>query len=70
MRKEIIFQILASVFLVVSAYFFWGQNNDFAFFFLVLSACAFFLNIRVQARARLEGDKESKSELDNLTPEP
>ena len=62
MKKEIIFQILAAVFLVVAAYFFWGQNNDFAFFFLVLSACSFFLNIRFQAKARLAAHEISERE--------
>lgn len=67
MRKELVFKILAAVFLIAAAYCFWGQNNDFAFFFLVLSACSFFLNIRFQAKARLAANQRSdldKSPID------
>ncbi len=57
MKKETIFQILAAGLLVTSAYFYWDVKNDYAFFFLVLSACSFLLNIRFQAKARISANE-------------
>jgi hypothetical protein len=57
MKKETIFQILAVGFLLTSAYFYRDAKNDYAFFFLVLSACSFLLNIRSQAKARISANE-------------
>ena len=68
MKKETVFQILAAFLLVVAAYFYWGQDSDFAFFFLVLSACSFFLNMRFQAKARLAASERSDLEKHSTEP--
>lgn len=47
-----IFQIAAVALMVAAAYFLWTGNRDGAFVSAVLAACAFFLGIRVQAKAR------------------
>ncbi len=57
MKKETIFQILAAMFLVTAAYFYWDVNYDYAFFFLVLSACSFLLNKRFEAKARISANE-------------
>ncbi len=62
MKKDLVFQILAAVLLITSAYFYWDDNSDYAFFFLVLSACSFFMNIKFQAKARLASAEESNLE--------
>ena len=47
--------------MVVAAYFLWTGNRDGAFVSAVLAACAFFLGIRVQAKARnMEREAEQK----------
>ncbi len=53
MQKARIFQILSVALVVPAFYFFWVDNSDYAFFFMVLSACSFLVNVRFQAKARL-----------------
>ena len=56
-----IFQIAAVTLMVVAASFLWTGNRDGAFVSAVLAACAFFLGIRVQAKARnMEREAEQK----------
>ena len=62
MKIEFLFQLLTAVFLIAAGYFYWGQDNDLAFFSLVLSACSFFLNIRFRAKARLAANERSAPE--------
>jgi hypothetical protein len=58
-KNQRIFQILAVFLAALSAYFYWQANSDGAFFFLVTSACSYFLSIRFEAKERLA--RESKN---------
>ncbi|CAN5261285.1 hypothetical protein BH20ACI2_BH20ACI2_15060 [soil metagenome] len=64
MNKARIFQISSVALLGSAFYFFWMDNSDYAFFFLVLSACSFLLNIRFQAKARLADLEEQNISKD------
>ncbi len=63
MKTERIFQILAAILVCIAAYFFWMENKDGIFVSLVLAACAFFMNVRFQAKARLN-DSETSGKAD------
>lgn len=52
------FQILTVILVGIAAYFLWTENKDGVFVSLVLAACSFFMNIRFQAKARLEQAKK------------
>lgn len=54
MKIARIFQILAVILLGVAAYFLWSANTDGVFVSLILSGCAFFLNMRFQIKERLK----------------
>ena len=49
---ERLFQILAVLFALAAAYFFWTGNKDAIFISVVLGCVSFFLSIRFQVKAR------------------
>jgi uncharacterized membrane protein len=53
MKTARIFQILAVILVGVAAYFLWSGNKDGVFVCLILSGCAYFLNVRFQIKERL-----------------
>lgn len=56
------FQIAAVVLGGLAAYFLWIENKDGVFVSVVLSACALFMSIRFQAKARvIRYDAERKA---------
>ena len=62
-----ILQILAMVLGGLAAYFLWMQNKDGVFVSVVFSACALFMSIRFQAKARLvqfEADRRAAGDTD------
>lgn len=52
MKLDLLFKILAVVFIAVAAYFLWQGNHDGLFVSAVLSAVSFFLSIRFQFAER------------------
>lgn len=63
MKLELLFKILAVIFIGVSAFFLWRRNQDGTFVSLVLGAVCFFLSIRFQVKERnqLRESEEVKS---------
>jgi hypothetical protein len=60
---ELLFKILAAVFLGVAAFFLWQGNKDGVFVSAVLGAVCFFLSVRFQiAEKRKRKDAETQSE--------
>lgn len=51
---ERFFQILAVILIGVAAFFLWKGNGDAAFAWAVFGSVSFFLNIRFQAKRRVE----------------
>ncbi|MEJ7624970.1 MAG: hypothetical protein WKF34_13335 [Pyrinomonadaceae bacterium] len=49
-----IFQLVAVIFAIAAAYFWWSGNSDGLFVAAVLGAVAFFLTIRFQVKDRLK----------------
>lgn len=47
------FQILAVVLALIGAFMAWSADRDWAFIFLVLAACSYFIGMRFQIKARL-----------------
>ncbi|MGI9034850.1 MAG: hypothetical protein ACR2GD_02310 [Pyrinomonadaceae bacterium] len=60
MKTARIFQILAVILVGVAAYFLWLGNKDGAFVALVLSGCAYFLNLRFQIKESLKNRTEAE----------
>ncbi|MGI8468290.1 MAG: hypothetical protein ACR2N3_07545 [Pyrinomonadaceae bacterium] len=58
MKTTRIFQIAAVILVGVAAYFLWLGNKDGVFVSLVLSGCAYFLNLRFQIKESLKNHKE------------
>ena len=56
-----IFQILAVILIGVAAYFLWLGNKDGVFVSLILSGCAYFLNMRFQIKERLNARKDAET---------
>ena len=57
-----IFQILAVALAAASGYLLWIGNRDYAFATVVLGCVAFFLSVRVQAKARVKARQELENE--------
>ena len=49
-----IFQLVAVIFAIAAAYFWWSGNSDGLFVAAVLGAVAFFLTVRFQVKDRLK----------------
>ena len=61
------FQALAVILAGVAAFFWWQDNNDWAFAAGVGAAASYFLSMRFQIKARLErasAEKEAASQID------
>jgi hypothetical protein len=54
---------VAAMLMVIAAYFLWQANKDGVFVSVVLAACAFFMSIRFQAKARLDEAKRNEEIL-------
>ena len=63
---EKIFQILAVILIGIAAFFLWKGNADAAFAAAVLGAVFFFLNIRFQAKERVNENIEEILEAQRL----
>ena len=63
---ERIFQILAVILIGVAAFFLWKGNADGAFVAAVFGAVSFFLNIRFQAKKRVNENIEEILEAQRL----
>ncbi len=66
MKLDLLFKILAVVFVAVAAYFLWQGNRDSLFVSAVLAAVSFFLSIRFkfaetkkQRQAAYQSDNEN-----------
>jgi Ca2+/Na+ antiporter len=57
MKIELLFKILAVILFGVAAFFLWRNNLEWAFAAAVLCACAYFLSMRFQIKARLHERK-------------
>ncbi|CAN5531776.1 hypothetical protein BH10ACI2_BH10ACI2_24690 [soil metagenome] len=57
-------QILAVALGGLAAYFMWIESKDGVFVSVVLSACALFMSIRFQAKARLDQHKTKQGPSD------
>jgi hypothetical protein len=66
---ETLFKVLAVILLGVAAVFFWQKNWDAVFASAVLSACAYFLSIRFQFKARVNRRKMEEEKADEDPPE-
>ena len=65
MKIARLFQILAVILVGIAAYFLWLGNRDGVFVCLVLSGCAYFLNMRFQIKERMKArDKTKESEAE------
>lgn len=69
MKIARIFQLLAVILLGIAAYFLWLGNRDGVFVSLVLSGCAYFLNMRFQIRERIAPQLEARKAAAEETPE-
>ncbi|NJM52607.1 MAG: hypothetical protein HC846_03930 [Blastocatellia bacterium] len=59
MKLELLFKILAVVFIAVAAYFLWQGNKDWTFISAVLGAVCFFLSVRFEiVKRNKEREKE------------
>ena len=61
--------IFAVVLALIGAYMAWSGDRDWAFIFLVLAACSYFIGMRFQIKARLpdrSSDKDTPEETENL----
>ena len=61
MKLELLFKILAVIFIGIAAFFLWQGNKDGAFVAAVIGCVCFFLSVRFQVvernKQRAEGDK-------------
>lgn len=65
MSLELIFKILAVVFIAVAAFFLWQGNKDGTFIAVVIGAVCFFLSVRFQIKERMNRrDAETQRELE------
>lgn len=55
------FQIFAVVLALIGAYLAWFGDRDWAFIFLVLAACSYFIGMRFQIKARLPDKSSNKN---------
>jgi len=60
MKLEILFKILAVIFVGVTAFFLWQGNKDGTFASLVLGAACFLLSIRFQIKERTRQREENE----------
>jgi 1,4-dihydroxy-2-naphthoate octaprenyltransferase len=66
MKLELIFKILAVIFIGVTVVFLWQQNKDGTFISAVLGAVCFFLSFRFQTRERLKlRETETQNDADS-----
>jgi Ca2+/H+ antiporter len=66
MKIELIFKIVAVALLGAAAFFLWQGNRENAFAAAVLSACAYFLNMRFQLKAKVDQRKAAEEEEEEL----
>jgi cellobiose-specific phosphotransferase system component IIC len=64
-----IFQILAVILTGIAAFFLWKENSDWAFACGVLAACAFFIAMRSQMKARIKERELAESSSNNTLDE-
>ena len=65
MNLELLFKILAVVFIAMAAFFLWRGSQDATFISAVLGAVCFFLSVRFQVKERLNRrDTETQNELE------
>ena len=70
MKTHRFFQVTAVILVGIAAYFLWLGNTDGVFVSLVLSGCAYFLNMRFQikeslkSRAAAENQESADTEKD------
>lgn len=70
MKTETIFKIVAVILVGIAALFFWQKNWDAVFASLVLAACAFFLNMRFEIKARMNARAaEAEAEAERMAAE-
>lgn len=62
MKTARIFVVLAVILVGVAAYFLWSGNKDGVFVALILSGCAYFLNVRFQIKERLKAHEASENQ--------
>jgi len=62
---EIFFKVLAVVLIGTSAVLFWQNEREYAFAAAVLSACAYFLSLRFQLKARAGAREAEKREQED-----
>ena len=60
MNYELLFRLLAMMFIAASAYFLWTGNREGAFVTGALGACSYFLSLRVQIKRRLRQREEDE----------
>lgn len=65
---ELILQILAVVFLVIAAFFFWRGDSDWLFACVVLSVCSFFLSMRFKIKGRMHRREAEKTPAELVEP--
>ncbi len=63
MKLELLFKILAVIFIGIAAFFLWQGNKDGTFVAAVAGCVCFFLSVRFQVKERLNRrDAEPQSE--------
>jgi hypothetical protein len=60
MKLELLFKILAVIFIGIAAFFLWRGSPDGTFVAFVLSAVCFFLSVRFQITARNKQREKEK----------
>jgi hypothetical protein len=62
MNYEILFRLLALLFIAAAAYFFWTAYTDGVFVAGVLGVACYFLSLRVQIKRRMRKQETDESE--------
>ncbi len=69
MKIELIFKVLAVILFGVAAFLLWQNNLQGAFAAAVLCACAYFLSMRFQIKARLDERKAKEAKVEEAKEE-
>ena len=65
MKLELLFKILAGIFIGIAAFFLWRGSQDGTFVAAVLGCVCFFLSVRFQIAARNKQREEELSAKEN-----
>ena len=69
MKLELLFKILAVIFIGIAAFFLWRGSPDGTFVAFVLGAVCFFLSVRFQVKERLSRREIERQRLEETAGE-